>query len=147
MNTEFMMVSNRLRTPDGTILESRHRHDYKEYLDANGKTYMLDGGLSYVRSSLNGDEEHLTVTTSSPHELIREYTLWGTYGKDGNQPLEYKQLKDMDTAHIQAVLDNVPSINPAIAAAMRAELVYRESIRFVKIQPRQRVEWLRNLFP
>lgn len=147
MNTEFMMVSNRLRTPDGTILESRHRHDYKQYLDANGKTYMLDGGLSYVRSSANGDEEHLTVTTSSPHKLIREYTLWGTYGKDGNQPLQYKQLRDMDTAHIQAVLDNVPSINPAIATAMRAELVYRESIRFVKIQPRKRVEWLRNLFP
>ena len=55
------ILSNRMRTPDGTVLESKHRHDYVAYLDANGKEYMLDGGLAYVRSSANGDEEMLTV--------------------------------------------------------------------------------------
>ena len=50
-----------MRTPDGTILESKHRHDYVTHLDANGKEYMLDGGLAYVRSSAYGDEEMLTV--------------------------------------------------------------------------------------
>jgi hypothetical protein len=55
------ILRNRMRTPDGTILESKHRHDYVTHLDANGNEYMLDGGLSYVRSSANGDEEMLTV--------------------------------------------------------------------------------------
>jgi hypothetical protein len=55
------ILSNRMRTPDGTILESKHRHDYVTHLDANGNEYMLDGGLAYVRCSAYGDEEMLTV--------------------------------------------------------------------------------------
>ncbi len=55
------ILRSRMRTPDGTILESKHRHDYVTHLDANGNEYMLDGGLAYVRSSANGDEEMLTV--------------------------------------------------------------------------------------
>ena len=33
------LIANALRTPDGTVLESKSRHDYREYVDANGKTY------------------------------------------------------------------------------------------------------------
>ena len=119
------LISNALRTPDGTILRSRHRHDYVTHTDANGKTYMLDGGLSYVRCSANGDEEHLTVTLEDPHELVREECVWGTYGVDGDQPLTYKKLCDMTTDHIEAVLKNVSAINPAIKTAMQNELEYR----------------------
>ena len=38
------ILSNKMRTPDGTILESKHRHDYVTHTDANGKEYMLDSG-------------------------------------------------------------------------------------------------------
>ena len=31
------ILNSRLRTPDGTILESEHRHDYVTHTDANGK--------------------------------------------------------------------------------------------------------------
>ena len=41
-----VILSNRLKTPDGTILESLHRHDYVTHTDANGKEYMLDGGAT-----------------------------------------------------------------------------------------------------
>lgn len=119
------IISNALRTPDGTILRSRHRHDYVTHTDANGKTYMLDGGLSYVRCSANGDEEHLTVTLEDPHELVREECVWGSYGPKGDQPLTYKKLCDMSDAHIEAVLKNVLWINPAIKTAMQNELDYR----------------------
>ena len=124
-DTNYSMIRNALCTPDGTILRSRHRHDYVTHKDANGKVYMLDGGLSYVRRSANGDEEMMTVTLAEPHEEIREACDWGTYGINGDQPLSYITLCDMTTDHIEAVLKNVSSINPAIKTAMQNELEYR----------------------
>ena len=119
------IISNALRTPDGTIIRSRHRHDYVTYTDANGNEYMIDGGLDYVRCSDWGDEKLLLVTLEDPHELVREECVWGTYGVDGDQPLTYKKLCDMTTDHIEAVLKNVSAINPAIKTAMQNELEYR----------------------
>ena len=119
------LISNALKTPDGTIIRSRHRHDYVTHIDANGNEYMIDGGLDYVRCSAWGDEEHLTVTLEDPHELVREECVWGSYGPNGDQPLTYKKLCDMTTDHIEAVLKNVPSINPAFKTAMLNELEYR----------------------
>ena len=36
---------------------------------------------------------------------LYENTLWGTRGKDGNEPLEYKALKDLDIDHLYAIKD------------------------------------------
>ena len=125
MTDKYLLIRNALRTPDGTILQSRHRHDYVTHIDKNGKEYMLDGGLNYVRCSANGDEEHLVVTTEDTQEVIREACDWGTYGINGDQPLSYITLCDMTTDHIEAVLKNVPSINTGIKIAMEQELEYR----------------------
>ena len=119
------IIYNALRTPDGTVLESAHRHDYKEYVDSNGKTYMIDGGLDYIRASANGDEVFLTVYSDGPHDDIREFMKWGTRGKDGKQPLRYVALKDMDTDHIQACLDTQWQMRPACRTIMQNELKYR----------------------
>jgi len=122
------LIYNALKTPDGTIIESRHRHDYVTHTDKNGKEYMIDGGLDYVRSSANGDEEYLTVSMDDSHDKVREACKWGTYGIDGDQPLSYKKLCDMDTAHIEAVLENVPHIYPAIKTAFETELQFRNTL-------------------
>lgn len=119
------IIYNALRTPDGTVLESAHRHDYKEYVDSNGKTYMIDGGLDYIRASANGDEVFLTVYSDGPHDDIREFMKWGTRGKDGKQPLRYVALKDMDTDHIQACLDTQWQMQPDCRTIMQNELKYR----------------------
>ena len=124
-DTDYRMIRNAMRTPDGTLLQSRHRHDYVTHKDKNGNEYMVDGGLSYIRSSANGDEELLTVTLADSHEQVRESCDWGTYGTAGDQPLSYITLCDMTTDHIEAVLKNVPAINPAIKIAMQNELEYR----------------------
>ena len=125
MDTPYCLVRNAMRTPDGTIIRSRHRHDYVTHTDVNGSEYMLDGGLDYVRSSANGDEEHMVVTLEDAHEVVREACDWGTYGKNGDQELSYITLCDMETEHIQAVLLNVATINPGIRTAMESELEYR----------------------
>ena len=77
------LIRNALQTPDGTILESTHRHDYKEYTDANGKYYMVDGGLDYVRRTVHTDQINLCEYDDAPHERQRNILKWGTYGKDG----------------------------------------------------------------
>jgi len=120
------LLYNALQTPDGTIIESKSRHDYVTHKDANGKTYMIDGGLNYVRCSANGDEKHLTITLDNDHAVVRQYCKWGTYGINGDQPLSYIKLCDMTTDHIEAVIQNVPSMNSAIKIAMKNELLYRE---------------------
>lgn len=121
------ILSNRMRTPDGTILESLHRHHYVTHLDANGKEYMLDGGLDYVRSSANGDEEFLTVEYDDPHEVIRDTVKWGTYGKNGDEPLRYVTIADMSTEHLQACLDTQEkTMRPDLYNVMLDEVEYRE---------------------
>ena len=100
---KLAILNSRMRTPDGTILESKHRHDYVTHTDANGKEYMLDGGLDYVRCSANGDEHLLTIYTDYPHEVIRLHAKWGTYGKQGDQPLKYVAIADMETEHFTSL--------------------------------------------
>ena len=126
------LVYNALRTPDGTVLESRHRHDYQTHTDANGKEYMIDGGLSYVRCSANGDEVMLTLTVNSNHNEVREKVQWGTYGKDGDQPLSYVRVLHMSDNHLRAVLDNVPTMHKGLRLVMENELLYRQIYSPVK---------------
>ena len=35
------ILRNALKTPDGTVITSRHRHDYVTHTDTNGKEYIL----------------------------------------------------------------------------------------------------------
>lgn len=98
------LIRNALQTPDGTVIESVHRHDYVTYTDANGKQYMVDGGLSYLRRSVHEDQVDLSLYDDQPHEVQRDVLTWGTYGINGDQPLQYKAIADMDTGHLEAVV-------------------------------------------
>ena len=120
-----MLIKNAIETPDGTILHSRSRHDCVTHTDANGKEYMVDGGLAYQRHSANGDEIDRCVWDDDPFDMIREGVEWGSRGKDGKQELRYIRLCDMETDHIRAVLDNVKTIAYQFKEAMITELEYR----------------------
>lgn len=124
------IVCNRIKTPDGTILTSQTVHDYKTYDDANGKAYMVDGGTAYLRRNVHDEEfmpEELTVYVTDSHETIREVFIWGTYGPDHDQPLHYITLKDMDTEHIEAIIDTVPSLPGWREKIFIDELEYRHA--------------------
>jgi len=117
-------------TPDGTWLQSRHRHDYVEYTDANGMVYMVDGGLDYARRSINDSAPHTDkcVYDDSPHEEQREAATWGTYGKNGDEPRSCITIANMDKAHIEAVLESEPQARDSFRNLMMAELEYRKSL-------------------
>lgn len=99
------LVLNRIKTPDGTVLTSYYRHDYRTHKDENGKTYMVDGGLAYARRNVHEDYEDLSVYDDEPFETIRDAFHWGTRGKDGKGPLTWKPLSSLSDSHIDAVLD------------------------------------------
>lgn len=121
------IICNRIRTPDGTIIESRNRHDYVSYVDANGHTYMVDGGKDYLRRNLVPDApaEELSVYSDDEHSVIREAMSWGTYGKEGKDPFHYVVLKDMTSEHILGCLKNVPNMVPSYRDSFKRELQFR----------------------
>jgi hypothetical protein len=127
MHNEARIISNRIRTPDGTILESRHRHDYVTYVDKNGKEYMVDGGLEYLRRNVHDDApyEELSVYDDAPYALIREAFKWGTRGKGGKQPLTFVPLKDLTSEHIEAILETQTHISERIRKLFIDELTFR----------------------
>lgn len=93
------MLANLMKTPDGTILQSKHSHDYVQHLDKNGDTYFIDGGLDYVRHSFNTEPATIiTITQDSPFEEIRKYLLRGSFDKKGNRI--WIPLKDMEVNHL-----------------------------------------------
>lgn len=121
------ILCNRIKTPDGTILESMNRHDYVTYIDANGKEYMVDGGLDYLRRNVHDDAPYteLSVVSTDEHSVIRESFKWGTYGIDGKQPLKYVILKDMSWDHIDAILKTQTHLRDHIRQLFVNELDYR----------------------
>ena len=123
------IVSNRIRTPDGTILESMHRHDYVTYEDANGLEYMVDGGLDYLRRNVHDDAPYieLSVYSDDSHDVIRDVFKWGTRGKDGKQPLTYVPLKNLTTEHIEAILETQDHIQEYIRNIFLDELEFRNN--------------------
>lgn len=116
-------------TPDGTRLESAHRHDYNAHTDANGEMYVIDGGLDYIRTSVNKvPAVNACVYSDDPHEVIRESFKWGTYGKNGDEPLQRKTLDSLDTSHIVAILDTQHQLKAHIRKVFEDELVYRGTL-------------------
>ena len=116
-------------TPDGTVLQSYHRHDYKTYTDKNGEEYMIDGGCDYVRHSINKESaEYFTVTTDDTHKMKRKWFHWGTYGKNGDQPLKWKPLQELDKEHIEAILGTQHHIPKHLRELFQDELDYRKQV-------------------
>lgn len=140
------IVYNGLQTPDGTIIESTHRHDYVSYKDKNGKDYIIDGGLSYVRCSNNGDEKILTKYADQPHEEIRNYAFRAGYGKRGEKDYgvyRITRIADMDDDYLKDAINyvkdiiiNTPSVvngledneHPSALQILLNEKEYRKSL-------------------
>ena len=123
------LIQNKWQTPDGTILISKHRHDYVEYTDKNGDYYMIDGGNDYVRKSVNKKEmKDLCIYSNGSFETDR-FLLWGVnYDKNMKRlpKTEFVPIKDLNTDHIWAILLTLPNMNKEYRRVMEEEILFRE---------------------
>jgi hypothetical protein len=62
---------------------------------------------------------------NEPHKVQSEVLTWGTYGKDGKQPLQYKTIAEMDTAHLEAVVE-MSNVSLILHECMSNELKLRK---------------------
>ena len=127
--TDRQLIYSAWKTPVGTLLHSRHRHDYCEHFDSVSKEwYILDGGLDYIRCSVNTvPAEDLTLYTDDPHEKIREVFIWKSYGKNFSQPEGvYTLLKDLTDDHIGAILETQTHLPEYILEMFRNEQLFRK---------------------
>ena len=120
------LLANRWQTPDGVILWSKHRHDYKDHVDKNGNYYSIDGGNEYCRGTLNA-MKNLCVYSDGTFELEREWVLWGrNYTKDmvKLKETQWVPVKDLDTDHIYKILEfNIPD---SYRRLFEEEIIFRE---------------------
>ena len=99
------LIQNAIRIKEyDIILWSRRTYDYEEY-----KGYSVDGGTDYSLISIPEDKtlddiESLEIYDDEPIESMMKKLLWGTYGKDGNQPLKYVKLFECDDDHLNNIL-------------------------------------------
>ena len=102
------LIKNSIRSPDGTLLTSQHQHDFRSHRDTiTGELYFTDGGTSYIRKSVNViPYEDLSVYSDDPFEIVRNNVEWGNYGKNGNEPLQYKTISELSSNHIKSILSN-----------------------------------------
>lgn len=122
------IISNKIMTPDGTILESKYTHDYVDYNDKNGFGYSVDGGKDYLKRSFSPDAPKaidLSVHESDSFVVIREHAKWGTRGKNGDQPLAHVSLSKMSDEHILNILLTQTHVRKAFKGLLINELWYR----------------------
>ena len=105
--TKVILLYNAIQCPDGTIIESKHRHDFVQHKQLDGRDYFVDGGLDYQRIGYSDNEFiNLLVTTEDDHAKIREVFEW-TSNYDANMnpiaPVKRK-LKDLTDDHVKALV-------------------------------------------
>ena len=106
-----VIIYNAIQTPDGTIISSDHRHDFVTHKDKNGKTYGVDGGCEYLRRIGDVREDckdlsmYLEPWTSEFHEKARQVVKRGGRGKNGDQPLTWVPICEMNDNWVLATID------------------------------------------
>lgn len=120
------IVVNRIITPDGTELFSRHRHDYVSYTDKNGQHYSVDGGTDYLRRGFDKEDyTEASLYLDDDFEEIRKYYCRGGRGKDGKQPLKWTPLCEMSTEWLESCIQYNIEMGVTENILYQKELDYR----------------------
>lgn len=87
------------------LLVSYSRHDYKTCGCPNSA--MVDGGTDYARyGAMDMSKiEKIDVYDDDDFEVVRKHAVRGSRGPNGDQPLSWIAICDMDDDYLQAVVD------------------------------------------
>jgi hypothetical protein len=110
MNSYMGIIQNAVRCLGcDTIVVSLTSHDRD--VCKCGKV-MVDGGSDYLRSSGNkeGETEELYLWENSTDKEFKEKLIWGTRTGTDNSVV-FKKIKDLDTSHIEAILNTQTQIS------------------------------------
>lgn len=80
---------------------SYHRHDYKTCSCDNA---IVDGGTAYAHYG-GSNIEKISIYDDDDFETVRKYATRGSRGVNGDQPLSWIAICDMDDDYLEAVLD------------------------------------------
>ena len=111
------LIANRWRTPDGTLLWSKHTHDFVSHKDKIAEDdYFVDGGNDYIRMSANGIPLiNECVYADDDFEKVREFELRGTFATDsdnGNVVRAWIAINRMSDAHLcNCIIDRVDNFD------------------------------------
>lgn len=72
------------------------------------------------------DELAAEQTAAQNHLIDRQTIEWGTYGKNGDQPLQRKRIAELTTDHIEAILETQDHISVYLRKVFELELQFRE---------------------
>ena len=125
-----VIVANRIECPDGTILHSKHRHDYVTHTDKDGVWSMCDGGTAYLKRG--GEFIDRTIYSDAPHEIIRDVVCRGGRGKNNDQPLKWIKLSKMSNSWLEACIEYNEErglTNSVSSKQYQDELDYRVPLR------------------
>lgn len=89
----------------GETLVSYSVHDYKTCSCENKA--MVDGGTLYSRyGGMSFDKiEKIDIYADDDFEVVRKFATRGSRGKNGDQPLTWIAICDMDDDYLEAVLE------------------------------------------
>lgn len=114
----------------GDVLVSKHRHDFVGCKCGN---LSIDGGNNYQRVICNDTETILDKsvyfdTCGNNFEEVRKVFTWKSYGKNFEfKEGKYITLDQMDTEHIEAILDTQWHIKDTyVEELFKLELQYRK---------------------
>jgi hypothetical protein len=124
------ILFNAIRTPDLTILHSKHGHDFIGHKDkTNGLTYYIDGGCDYLKRMCPGEYEELSISDDGNHITRRENLMWCSIFDKNMKRLKapkWSYIKDMQISHINAIINNgYVNNNEFYLQVFKDELKYR----------------------
>jgi len=104
MNEPRLVVNRAKCLECGDEIQSHHRHDYVTCTCGN---VSRDGGTDYIRSCVVDRDKYLSMNLDedSDFELIRKHLCRGSRGKNGDQPLTWIPLKDIDDDYLVSLID------------------------------------------